>query len=51
MTDLPPLEFALTDDDRAKAEQARAHLERIRRERNREDGSHPFGFLRDEDTP
>ena len=49
--DLPPLDFALSPEDRAKAAAARVHLERLRRERNREDGVQPFGFLRDEDSP
>lgn len=37
MTDLPPIDFDLTPEDRAKAEAARAHLERLRLERNRKD--------------
>lgn len=35
MTDLPPLDFALTPEDKAAA--ARVHLERWRIERNRRD--------------
>ncbi len=37
MIDLPPLEFALSPEDRAKAAAARVHLERWRIERNRRD--------------
>ena len=35
--DLPPLDFALTPEDLAKAAAARVHLERWRIERNRRD--------------
>jgi hypothetical protein len=35
--DLPPLDFALSPEDRAKAAAARVHLERWRIERNRRD--------------
>ena len=37
MTDLPPLDFALSPEDKAKAAAARVHLERWRIERNRRD--------------
>ena len=37
MTDLPPLDFAMPPEDRAKAAAARVHLERWRIERNRRD--------------
>ena len=37
MTDLPPIEFELSPEDRAKAAAARVHLERWKIERNRED--------------
>ncbi len=43
VTDLPPLDFDLTPEDRAKAEQARAHLQRLRRERNRRDDARERG--------
>jgi hypothetical protein len=37
MTDLPPLDFALSPEDKAKAAAARVHLERWKIERNRRD--------------
>ena len=37
MTDLTPLDFELTPEDKAKAAAARVHLERIKIERNRRD--------------
>jgi hypothetical protein len=35
--DLPPIDFALSPEDKAKAAAARVHLERWRIERNRRD--------------